>query len=187
MICSKLAVLKLINLEEIMSKIGLFYGSDGGNTQRIAEKIAVNLREKHSKEVEVFDVAKASREVLKGFSNLILATPTYGSGELQNDWEEFLTTLSPLDFEGKVVAFVGLGDQDTYGDTFCDGVFEIYNRASKNAKIIGKTSIEGYEYQESNSVIEGEFVGLILDENNQEDLTDTRIENWCDLIAGQFN
>lgn len=169
-----------------MSKIGLFYGSDGGNTQRVAEKIATNLREKHSKEVEVFDVAKASKEDLTGFTNLILATPTYGSGEIQSDWEEFLTTLSPSDFEGKVVALVGLGDQDTYSDTFSNGVFEIYNQVSKTAKIIGKTSTQGYEYEESNSAIEGEFIGLILDEDNQEDLTDTRIEKWCDSIAKDF-
>ncbi|EES90035.1 flavodoxin [Helicobacter canadensis] len=169
-----------------MSKIGLFYGSDGGNTQRVAEKIATNLREKHSKEVEVFDVAKASKEDLKGFTNLILATPTYGSGEIQSDWEEFLTALSPSDFEGKVVALVGLGDQDTYSDTFSNGVFEIYNQVSKTAKIIGKTSTQGYEYEESNSAIEGEFIGLILDEDNQEDLTDARIEKWCDSIAKEF-
>ncbi len=177
--------MKIKILEKIMEKIGLFYGSDSGNTQRIAEKIAQTLQEKNAKEVENFDVAKASKEDLKAFKNLILATPTYGSGDIQGDWEDFLGTLSPADFEGKVIALVGLGDQDTYSDTFCDGIAEIYNQA-KSAKVIGKTSTEGYEYEESKAVINGEFVGLILDEDNQEDLTDTRIEKWCEAIAGQF-
>lgn len=169
-----------------MEKIGLFYGSDSGNTQRIAEKIAKTLQEKGAKEVEVFDVAKATKEDLRGFKNLILATPTYGSGDIQGDWEDFLGTLSEVDFEGKTIALVGLGDQDTYNDTFCDGIAEIYAKVSKSAKVIGKTSTEGYEYEESKAAVNGEFVGLILDEDNQEDLTEERIEKWCEVIAGQF-
>ena len=49
-----------------MDKIGLFYGSDSGNTQKVEEKIAQKLQN-----VEIFDVAKANKEELKGFKNLI--------------------------------------------------------------------------------------------------------------------
>lgn len=163
-----------------MEKIGLFYGSDSGNTQKVAEKIAQKLQN-----VEIFDVAKANKEELKGFKNLILATPTYGSGDIQGDWEDFLSSLKEEDFDGKVVALVGLGDQDTYSDTFCNGLYEIY-KLLKNAKIIGQTSTKGYEYEDSDSVVDGKFVGLILDEDNQEDLTEQRIQEWCEEIKGQF-
>ena len=159
-----------------MEKIGLFYGSDSGNTQKVAEKIAQKLQN-----VEIFDVAKANKEELKGFKNLILATPTYGSGDIQGDWEDFLSSLKEEDFDGKVVALVGLGDQDT----FCNGLYEIY-KLLKNAKIIGQTSTKGYEYEDSDSVVDGKFVGLILDEDNQEDLTEQRIQEWCEEIKGQF-
>ena len=80
---------------------------------------------------------------------------------------------------------MGLGDQDTYGDTFCNGLYEIY-KLLKNAKIIGQTSTKGYEYEDSDSVVDGKFVGLILDEDNQEDLTEQRIQEWCEEIKGQF-
>lgn len=164
-----------------MSKIGLFYGSDGGSTENVANKIAGLLSD-----VTVFDVSKASKEDLLGFDNLILATPTYGSGDLQGDWEDFIGNFSEDDFKGKTVALVGVGDQDTYSDTFCDGMYGIYSVA-KSANIIGQTSTDGYDYEESKSVIDGKFIGLAIDEVNQEDLTDERISKWLEVVKSKFN
>ncbi|TLD89171.1 flavodoxin [Helicobacter sp. MIT 05-5294] len=164
-----------------MQKIGLFYGSDGGNTENVAKRIANALGD-----VEVFDVAKVEKSKLLEYKNLILATPTYGSGDMQGDWEEFLDTLKSEDFSGKVVAFVGLGDQDTYGETFCDGLLPIYEVAHKEGRIVGFTATDGYEYEESKAVVEGQFVGLILDEDNQEELSEQRIQEWTQNLKGQF-
>lgn len=165
-----------------MKKIGLFYGSDGGTTQEVAEKIAQQLNN-----VELHDVAKSNKETLKTYDYLILATPTYGSGDLQGDWEEFLGTLDSSDFAGKTVALVGLGDQESYEDTFCSGLYPIYDLAQKEGKIVGQTSFDGYTYADSKSVVNGAFVGLILDEANQEDLTQERIEKWCENLKAHFN
>lgn len=164
-----------------MQKIGLFYGSDSGNTENIAKKIADTLGD-----VELFDVAKTEKAKLLEYKNLILATPTYGSGDMQGDWEEFLETLSPEDFNGKVIALVGLGDQDTYADSFCDGLLPIYEVANKQGKIIGFTKTEGYEYEETKTIVDGQFIGLMLDEDNQEELSEKRIEEWIGNIKGQF-
>lgn len=163
-----------------MQKIGLFYGSDSGNTENIAKRIASNLEG-----IDIFDVAKTEKSRLLEYKNLILATPTYGSGDMQGDWEKFLETLKPEDFSNKVVALVGLGDQDTYGDTFCDGLFPIYEMVCKEGKMIGFTKTEGYEYEESRSVINGQFIGLILDEDNQEELSEQRIKEWVQSLKFQ--
>lgn len=163
-----------------MAKIGLFYGSDNGDTENIAKKVAETLED-----VDIFDVAKAKKEDLNAYTNLILATPTYGDGDLQDDWSDFLDTLSAEDFSNKTIAFIGLGDQDTYSETFCDGVFTIYEKA-KDAKIIGQTSLEGYSHEDSKAIIDGKFLGLMLDEVNQDDLTDARIKDWCDTIRDSF-
>lgn len=165
-----------------MSSVGIFYGSDGGNTQGIADKVAKAL----GGDVKLFDVAKAQKEDLLGLSNLILATPTYGAGDLQDDWDGFLGLFGDDDFAGKTIALIGLGDQDTYSDTFCDGVFHIYEKVSKKGKIIGQTSKDGYDFDESRAVVDGKFVGLAIDEDNQGDLTDERIQNWVNAIKGQF-
>ena len=164
-----------------MQKVGIFYGSDSSNTQGICQKVAKEL----GGDAQLFDIAKASKEEYMGFSNLILATPTYGLGDLQDDWDSFLETLSEEDFAGKVVAFIGVGDQDTYSDTFCNGVSYLYHKAAK-AKRIGQTANEGYYFDSTEALVDGKLVGLLLDEDNQSELSDERIAKWVAQIKGEF-
>ena len=164
-----------------MKKVGLFYGSDGGATQDVSQRIAKALGD-----CQVFDVASCKAEDLQGFENLILATPTYGSGDLQDDWDSFLSGLSDDVFANKTIALVGLGDQEIYGDTFANGVFYLYERASRKGKIVGQTSKEGYEFEDSTAVVNGEFVGLIIDEANHDELTDDKIQAWVAQLKSVF-
>lgn len=163
-----------------MEKIGIFYGSTTGRTQEIAESIAEKLGN-----CDLIDVANASKDDLAKYSNLILASSTYGDGDLQSDWEDFNSNLSDDDFNGKVVAIVGLGDQDGYADTFCDCIGLLADRA-KNATIIGKTSNEGYSYTASKGVSGDEFLGLAIDDDNQSDLSEERITKWVESIKDKF-
>lgn len=165
-----------------MKKVGIFYGSDSSNTQKVCESIADKLLRVN---VELIDVAKASKDQLLGFDNLILASSTYGSGDLQTDWEDFIGSLSEEDFSGKTVALVGLGDQDTYSDTFCDALYHLYDKA-KGGKLIGQTSTDGYTFDDSKAVDGGKFVGLAIDEDNQDDMTESRIDAWVSDIKSKF-
>lgn len=164
-----------------MKKVGLFYGSDGGTTQEVAQKIASMLGE-----CDVFDVSQCSVDDVNNFENLILATPTYGSGDLQDDWDDFLSKLNEGMFAGKNVALVGLGDQDIYSDTFCGGLSYLYQKASKQGKIVGQTSTDGYTFDDSEAVVDGKFVGLVIDEVNQEDMTEQRIKAWVEVLKDSF-
>ncbi|MCI5969075.1 flavodoxin [Helicobacter sp.] len=164
-----------------MKEIGLFYGSDSGTTQEVAQSIA-----KYLENVVLHDVAKASKEDLCKYDCLILATPTYGDGDLQGDWEEFLDTLDSNDFANKTIALVGLGDQDCYEETFCDGLSFLYEKVSQKGNVIGQTETEGYSYANSKAIVEDKFVGLVIDAVNQEDLTQDRIEKWCNSIKAAF-
>lgn len=163
-----------------MEKIGIFYGSTTGRTQEIAEAIAEKLGN-----CELFDVTNASKDDIAKFSNLILASSTYGDGDLQSDWEDFAAGLSADDFSGKVVAIVGLGDQDGYSDSFCDSIGLLADLAGQ-ATLIGRTKNEGYDFSESKGVKGDEFLGLAIDDDNQSDLTSERIEKWVEAIKGQF-
>ena len=63
----------------------------------------------------------------------------------------------------------------------------LYDIVSKNgADIIGFTSTDGYKYEESEAVIDNKFVGLALDENNQDDETPDRIQAWVQEIKKEF-
>lgn len=164
-----------------MKKIGLFYGTDGGNTHSVADRIAKELG---SENVEVFDISSSTKDKVLEFENLIFASATYGSGDLQGDWEDVLGDFDANDFVGKTIALVGVGDQDCYSDTFCDSLFHLYEKV-KLAKVIGQTGIEGYEFDETKALVDGKFVGLALDEDNQADLTDSRIKNWVRQLKGE--
>ena len=164
-----------------MKKVGLFYGSDGGTTQEVAQKVADKLGD-----CQMFDVASSKAEDLAGFENLIFATPTYGSGDLQDDWDSFLSSLDESAFGGKTIALLGLGDQDIYSDTFCNGIAHIYKKVSKQGKIVGQTSTDGYTFDDSEAVVDGKFVGLVIDEVNQEENTEQRIAAWVDSLKNAF-
>lgn len=165
-----------------MKKVGIFYGSESGNTQAVCEKIAQELGDR----AEVFDVAKVDREKILSFENLILASATYGSGDLQDDWEKRMGELSEEDFANKVVALVGVGDGDSYGDTFVESIYHLYQKV-KSAKVVGRVSKEGYIFDESMAVEGDEFLGLAIDEENQSELTEERVRAWVEQIQKEFN
>lgn len=56
----------------------------------------------------------------------------------------------------------------------------------KGASVIGSWETEGYSFSQSAAVEGGKFVGLALDENNQSELTEERIEKWVQSIKGQL-
>ncbi|MGL2648273.1 flavodoxin [Helicobacter pylori] len=163
-----------------MGKIGIFFGTDSGNAEAIAEKISKAIGN-----AEVIDVAKASKDQFNSFTKVILVAPTAGAGDLQTDWEDFLGTLKSSDFANKTIGLVGLGDQDTYSETFAEGIFHIYEKA-KAGKVVGQTPTDGYHFEASKAVEGGKFVGLVIDEDNQDDLTDGRISKWVAEIKGSF-
>ena len=56
----------------------------------------------------------------------------------------------------------------------------------KGARVIGQWSTDGYEFEQSGAVREGQFVGLALDDKNQAMLTNDRITEWLELIKPQL-
>lgn len=168
-----------------MEKIGLFYGSDTGNTESVAHKI----REKISKEnVYLIDMYDAKAEDFATYDKIILGLSTWHDGQLQSDWDTFFEEFKEVDFTGKTVALFGLGDQYVYCDYFIDGVGIIGTVVLENGgKIVGKWSTEGYEHTESKAEMEkGTFLGLALDEDNQFEQTDERIDAWVEQIKKEF-
>ncbi len=90
-------------------------------------------------------------------------------------------------FQIKTVALVALGDQEGYDDTFVNSLGTMYEQVSKQgANVIGFTSTDGYEFEESTAVQDDKFVGLVIDEDNQDDLTDERIDNWSEQIKADI-
>lgn len=170
-----------------MSKIGLFFGSDEGNTEGVAYRIQKRLGEDV---VDVYDIADVTQLEFADYDKVILGIPTWDFGQIQSDWEEFWDDISELDFSGKTIALFGLGDQFGYGDYFLDAMGLLYDEIiASGPKVIGYWSTEGYEFDASKALTEDQqhFVGLAIDEDQQEDLTADRLDRWCRQIHGEFN
>ena len=60
--------------------------------------------------------------------------------------------------------------------------------SGKAVKFVGYWPTDGYEFTSPKPVIaDGQlFVGLALDETNQYDLSDERIQSWCEQILGEM-
>lgn len=155
-------------------KTAIYYGSSLGNTHFVAEKI-----QEHWPDADCVSVADLSIPDVMNYDFIILGTSTWGVGNLQDDFEMFVDDLLSFDLKGKTFALFGCGDQHTYPDTFCNGMGKLYHLINaKEWNIIGDWSIDGYEFSESEAVIDDRFVGLALDEDNEPDMTDVRIKQW---------
>ena len=166
-----------------MDKVAIFYGSTTGVTKEVAFEIAKALKIDQN---NVFDVAQTAPSKVGEYNNLIFGASTWGDGEMQSEMLDFLAGVSEMTLEGKKVAIFGTGDE-TNEDTFCDAVGEIYEKLQDtNAKFIGSFNTDGYDFRSSKALVDGEAVGLILDEINHPDLTPGRISDWCAKIESEF-
>lgn len=57
---------------------------------------------------------------------------------------------------------------------------------ARGARVVGFWPSDGYDFIASKAEEEGEFFGLVLDQDNQKPLTDDRLATWLRLIAGEF-
>lgn len=161
-----------------MKKTIVVYGSSTGTCEGIANDIASALG------VKAINVSDMTAEVIAEHDNLILGTSTWGAGEVQDDWYDGLNVIKAADMDGKTVALFGCGDSASYSDTFCGGMAEIYNAVKdKGANVIGMVDASDYSYDDSEAVIDGKFVGLALDNDNEQHKTAPRIEAWIKSLS----
>lgn len=164
-----------------MAVVGLFYGSDTGNTENISKMIQKQLGENL---VDIRDIAKSTKEDIEAYDFLLFGIPTWYYGESQADWDDFMPTLKEIDFSGKIVGIFGCGDQEDYAEYFCDAMGTVRDIVEPNGGvIIGHCSTEGYSFEASQALVdEDTFVGLCIDEDRQPELTAERVEKWCKQI-----
>ena len=171
-----------------MGKIGLFYGTDTGNTERVSKRIKELAEAKiGAGEVDLLEIYKKKKDDMAKYDLLILGMPTWYDGELQGDWEEFITEIQKIDFTGKKVAFFGLGDQYGYASYFCDALGLFSELVEKQGgKLVGFWPVAGYEHDFSKAQRDDVFVGLCLDTDNQDDQTEQRISTWVPQVISEF-
>ena len=168
-----------------MASVGLFFGSDTGNTETVAGMIQKELGEQL---VDVRDIAKSSKEEIAQFDLLILGIPTWYYGEAQADWDDFFPDLEEIDFTNKLVAIFGCGDQEDYAEYFLDAMGTLRDIVeARGAIIMGNWPTEGYHFEASKALVDDQhFVGLGIDEDRQPELTEGRVKAWCKQLVDEM-
>jgi flavodoxin II len=172
-------------------KIAIFFGSTTCYTEMAAEKIQATLNQLlGNSNVEMFNIKDVALSQAESFDVLIFGISTWDFGELQEDWESCWQDISSLNLTNKIVAIFGLGDQLGYADWFQDAVGMLHNELCiLGCNIVGYWPNQGYEFSASKALIpeQNYFMGLSLDDENQYDLTEQRIAQWCEQILAEIN
>ena len=144
--------------------IGLFYGSSTCYTEMAAEKIRDIIGPEL---VTLHNLKDDAVALMEQYDVLILGIPTWDFGEIQEDWEAIWDRLDSVNLDGKIIAMYGMGDQLGYGEWFLDALGMLHDKLlPKGASFIGYWPT--------------------LDETNQYDLSDERLQTWCEQILGEM-
>eukprot|EP00892_Ulva_mutabilis_P011664 jgi/Ulvmu1/8870/UM049_0052.1 len=167
------------------AKNGIFYSTSTGHTADIAELI----KEKLGDSVE--GPFEADEGKFAEYDNLIVGAPTWNTGA---DSDRSGTAWDAVDsgelgdLKGKTVACFGLGDSTAYSDYFCDAMGELHDKfQAAGAKMVGYVENAEYEYEDSKAVVDDMFVGLALDEDNEDDKSAPRIDAWITQLKSEMD
>mmetsp|Transcript_6622 Transcript_6622/g.16291 ORF Transcript_6622/g.16291 Transcript_6622/m.16291 type:complete len:203 (-) Transcript_6622:221-829(-) len=161
-----------------LDAVKIYYSTSTGNTETVAGYIGEAIG------VEAEDIGDAEDGDVTGADGLIIGAPTWHTGADEQrsgtSWDDWLyDTLPNLDITDKKIAIFGMGDQQSYGDNYCDAAGELYDLfTAKGAKVFGMTSTEGYDHTDSKAIVDEKFVGLMFDEDNQYDMSEERAASW---------
>ena len=164
----------------------IVYGSNTGVGQTVADDLKNLLGDKVN---DVLNIAEIEIDKLLEYDNLIIGISTWDIGELQYDWGDKASAIPDKDWSGKTLAFFGMGDASGYPDTFVDAMGMVWAPISqKGAKLVGKVSVDGYEFESSRSLCDNGtmFVGLPLDNDNEEEKTEERLGAWAKQLESEM-
>jgi len=173
-----------------MSKTAVFYSPVGGNVNNVANMLGEMIGKDKA---DIIPVKEVASEDLDKYQQIILVGSTVGTDHWKNEiivdeWPEFFRKSKETGYENKKVAIVGLGNCVLYPEHFADGMAVLYEEIKKqNGEVLGKVNAEGYDFTDSESLDEdGFFCGLALDEDNEAELTEERLEKWISQLKPDF-
>jgi len=173
-----------------MEKIALLFAPEKGSTEKIARIIEEKIG---AEKIEMILVGENTNpDILKPYSKLIFGISTVGRDTWDSKykkvgWDFFIPKLEKSDLKGKTVAIFGLGDHILYPENFVDSMGLLATQLiNSGAMVIGQTPIDGYTFSNSEAIFDKKFIGLPIDEENEQELSEKRIDNWLKLISGQM-
>ncbi len=168
----------------------MLYAPAKGSTEKVAQKIE---QEFGAENIDMMLIDEnLSPKILENYESIIFGISTVGRDNWDNSytkigWDFFLPKLDTFNFSEKTVAIFGLGNHITYPDHFVDSMGLLAKKViEKGGKLVGKCPVEYYEFNESLAVVDNEFLGLPVDEDNDYDQTDENVKQWVKLIKPEL-
>jgi len=172
-----------------MKKIGLYYWGKGGNVESVAKRFANYFA---PGQIDIIPLDEMEKFKPGDYDALILGGSTVGASIWQNAddknyWRIFFNSLTGTNPLHKPYAVYGLGDQVKYPNHFVDGMNIIRQEMDAvGGNRVGNWPVDGYNFSDSESVENGKFIGLAIDEDWQDDMTDARLEKWISQVKAEF-
>lgn len=172
-----------------MSKMGIFVGTAGGTSMVIAEALMEEFGIQEDDVINMEEDFDDIEEQMMGYDVLFIGSSTWGQGDVHFSWVDPVLEIEDedYDFSGKKVAFFGAGDCKKHGEEFCSALGKLHKTFTKaGAKPIGYIPVDGYKYEGTQSIIDGKFCGCAIDEHNESDKTQERIEMWIESVKSDL-
>lgn len=123
-----------------MALVKIVYASMTGNTEGISEIIEDQFIDA-GLEVEREECTDVDPDFFEDADICIVATYTYGDGELPFEIEDFFADLEDEDLEDKLFGVVGSGDTE-YGEYFCQSARDFVEQFKKTGATEGAEMVE---------------------------------------------
>ena len=170
------------------AKIGIFFGSSTGCTERIANLIKAEIEATGSATCDVQVISASNLKSFSDYDYLMFGASTWNIGELQDDWGLTLPAFTSDGLKGKKVALFGCGDQFGYSNSFVDAIGIIGDRITElGAETVGWIVPDAnFQFEFSRGVYDGIMMGLPIDDDNQATLTPQRVVDWVFWVLEEF-
>ncbi|MGT2934810.1 flavodoxin [Streptococcus castoreus] len=122
-----------------MALAKIVYASMTGNTEEIAEIVANKLQEL-GHDVDIDECTTVDASEFEDADIAIVATYTYGDGDLPDEIVDFYEDLQGLDLTGKLYGVVGSGD--TFYDYFCKSVDDFVEQFALTGATEGASAVK---------------------------------------------
>jgi flavodoxin long chain len=172
-------------LSIFMTSIGLFYNSTTGSCETVARLIRDELK---PWPCTLHDIFHDAPDQLQAYPVILFGIASWETSKLQNEWRTFVSQIKPEHVEQKTIAIFGLGDQQTFTDSFVDEMGLLYEHLIQfDVNVIGTTHTAGYSFNHSKAARNNKFVGLAIDEDTQYTQTGSRVKNWVAQLKQELN
>lgn len=172
-----------------MGKIGIFVGTAGGTSMKVADALVEAFDIDEEDVINMEDDFDDVEDQMMAYDILFLGSSTWGQGDLHFSWVDPILEIEDeeFDFSGKTVAFFGAGDCKKHGEHFCSALGKLHKTfTNAGAKALGFIPKDDYDYEFSLAQIDGKLCGCAIDEHNEKEKTQERIENWIGVLKTEL-